>query len=437
MKYYHWLKLAVLATILCATTFGSEHEIGNGGGAWVCREGNRDIRWAMPVDLFEAQNEYGLTIATYPGSYTDIVDQVQQKLAVANKKLSDVMSKYLKKIDYLKNNPPQVTYTTDDLQVIDDVLYRIKPNSKRCEGGVITYEQVVNYKQDDRILVQRDLFLNKNPSSPPNVSEIYRAALVFHEALYAYRRDVARDRNSVMTRQMIGLIFSGISTEELRNELKKLAPNSNEPSDSKPPSSDPAEAIAEFSKTFILNPVASLILEQFNVANAPIFSIATGGGIKLTDAVTLNKRYDCRQFPLISRTSEIFKPEDIGYEFAPLDDTELENKAYENSHLVKKYVPHFLPQKPESNIELVGSSIENTYFEVIRVNKYGDLIIIRFSDQFSWVRISLSFMNGNLDILTAVLQPYLQAFASPFSFEIGKDWKIDGRIVGYTICPKS
>ncbi|MEK7692253.1 MAG: hypothetical protein AAB425_14650, partial [Bdellovibrionota bacterium] len=42
------------------------HEIGNGGGAWVCKNADLEgtVRWAQLVDLYEGRNEFELTIPT-------------------------------------------------------------------------------------------------------------------------------------------------------------------------------------------------------------------------------------------------------------------------------------------------------------------------------------------------------------------------------------
>lgn len=207
---------------LSAATSALAHEIGNGGGTWVCRETNGDIRWAKLVDIFEAQNEFGLTIATYPGSYTDIVDSVQLRLFKANRDLYQAVSDYLDKVDYLKNNPPQIVHTLTKLTKIDDALYSIEPEQESCSGGTIAYEQVVNYKNDGRILVQAKLFSGKNAGGNSNLSEVAKAALVYHEAIYAYRRETAGDKNSVMSRRIVGLIFSTLSVNELTKALETL-----------------------------------------------------------------------------------------------------------------------------------------------------------------------------------------------------------------------
>jgi uncharacterized protein (TIGR02147 family) len=198
---------------------------GNGGGAWVCREQSGAIRWAKLVDLFESQSEFGLTLPKLQGFYTDIVSQMQTRLNQANPSLASELSFDFTQIDDLKNNPPSIHLVQDTLEVINDSLYRLKPNVSECAGGMlvtdpnggekmIPYEQVVNYKNDGSILVQSDLF--------SQLSETDKAALVFHETIYKYRREVRGDTDSVVTREIVGLIFSTLSTDDLKASLARL-----------------------------------------------------------------------------------------------------------------------------------------------------------------------------------------------------------------------
>ena len=186
-------------------------KIGNGGGAWVCREANGTIRWSKLVDLFEATDEFGLTLAQYPGSVKDVVDLIQLRVFRTDVNLYQALTPYVDKLGYLSPNPPQVIFTDDVLQTIDDSLFRLKPSPRRCEGGLVAYEQTVNYKNDGLILVQSELF-NSLPISD-------KAALIFHEALYKYRRDTVGDTNSVATRRIVGLVFSTLSTADLKKAL--------------------------------------------------------------------------------------------------------------------------------------------------------------------------------------------------------------------------
>lgn len=222
------LVLSLLLMAFAASVHAGEGAVGNGGGTWVCREQNGDVRWVKLVDLFEAQGEFGLTLAQLQGKYEDIVDQTYLRLYRANPKFAEAVLKRLDELNYLRPSN-DVIWTDDTLSVIDDSLYRLKPSVRKCTGGLlgsdpksgepmIPYGQVVNFKNDGKLLVQSELF--------NNLTETEKAALVYHEAIYALRRDVAGDKNSVSTRRIIGLLFSTLSTEELKRELQAIVPDS-------------------------------------------------------------------------------------------------------------------------------------------------------------------------------------------------------------------
>jgi formylglycine-generating enzyme required for sulfatase activity len=203
-----------LAWSSLSATAMSANDVGNGGGAWVCRDNAGAIQWSRLVDLFEAESEFGLTLAQYQGQVRDIVDQVELRIFRTDRDLYEALAPYLEKVVYLEPNPPKVTYTEDALQIIDDSLYRLTPSSRRCVGGTIKYEQVVNYKNDGLILLQSEVF--------NSFSNSVKAALVLHEAVYAYRREVSGDANSVNARRIVGLIFSTLSNDELKKALESL-----------------------------------------------------------------------------------------------------------------------------------------------------------------------------------------------------------------------
>lgn len=206
---------AALGLMVLTNLANAGPKIGNGGGAWVCRESGGSIRWSKLVDLFEATDEFGLNLNLHPGtSRMEIVDQVQSRIAQADRDLSNAIAPILHDLDCLKSNPPKVTYTSHLLQTIDDSLYRIKPSPSDCVGGVVGYEQVVNYKNDGLILIDTEVFNSFDPNS--------QAALILHEAIYKYRRDVAGDTDSVTTRRLVGLIFSTISSSGLKTQLEAL-----------------------------------------------------------------------------------------------------------------------------------------------------------------------------------------------------------------------
>lgn len=197
----------------------AEVRVGNGGGAWVCYDNNtNDIRWMELVDLYEAPDApLNLTIKTRTGTYEKIVDDVRKRLNTANPAFNTALNKNFEYVDYLHasaaGTPQNIIYTSKKLTVVDDSLHSTEPDEKtECKGGSVEYGQVVNFMEDGMIKVSDKLFKS------PKFSETAKAALVFHEAIYKYRRDRG-DKNSVITREIVGHIFSDLTDVELRDKL--------------------------------------------------------------------------------------------------------------------------------------------------------------------------------------------------------------------------
>jgi formylglycine-generating enzyme required for sulfatase activity len=215
-----WLALVLMASITHVTHARAE-KTGNGGGAWVCREINGTIRWSELVDLFEAKNEFGLTLTPYSGSVGEIVELASLKILNANRPLYEALAPFIRKLNYLKPNPPKVTFSEDVLEVVDDSLYRLVPTPDLCLGGKVVYEQVANFKHDGYVLLQSEIY--------NSFSNSMKAALVLHEAIYAYRRKMANDSNSVNTRRIVGLAFSTASPAELRKFVETIGEGEIDP----------------------------------------------------------------------------------------------------------------------------------------------------------------------------------------------------------------
>jgi hypothetical protein len=228
MKSVHFFSLLIL--LFSQLSFAGGNRVGNGGAAWVCREADHSIRWAELVDLFEAQNDYGLTLQNFQGSYEKIVDQVSARiekvLPLLQVKLNVFQGSldYIQQLHYLKETDYENHYIDYPIAVVNDSLYRSVPSSSLCLKGTIQYEQVVETIDtgiqmsdgDDYLTIQRQLF--------NALSEESKAALVIHEGVYAYDRKPLSDGNSTTSidaRRTVGLLFSSISDVELLTAVNR------------------------------------------------------------------------------------------------------------------------------------------------------------------------------------------------------------------------
>lgn len=218
MKFGKQIALAALALGMAGSAYAQtvhEHEVGNGGGAWVCRNPRGAIQWIQLVDLFEAENEFRLTLENYSGTVPEILDRVRLRLLDADRDLYEALAPGIEALHGLEDAPPHVIQTAEVLREVDDSLYRVMPDpTARCPRGRIEYAQVVNFKHDGQVLVQSTLFQALSPTE--------RAALVLHEAVYAYRRTALHDANSVTSRRLVGLLFSNLPASVLAERLEEI-----------------------------------------------------------------------------------------------------------------------------------------------------------------------------------------------------------------------
>jgi hypothetical protein len=188
--------------------------VGNGGGAWVCREESNQVRWLQLADLFEAKKEFNLNPANYSGTLEEIVDQALNRVVQVDPSLHDQLAVRLSRLNYLKAVPGRIIYQQDSLDSSNDFLFRSVPDEATCTGGFLNFEQVVNYGSDDIIFMNQPLF--------EALSDFQKAALLFHEVIYANRRSVNSEVSSVNSRRLNGLIFSNLNDATLLIESKKI-----------------------------------------------------------------------------------------------------------------------------------------------------------------------------------------------------------------------
>lgn len=206
-------KKTLCVMMLAGLVQAREGSVGNGGGAWVCQNNDQlqSIRWARLVDLYEAEKEFGLPMKVFEAfDYRQIVDLQKAKLFSVNKKLYEALVPYF---DDIERNLREVD---GDLEVIDDALYRMKPSARDCSGGKVKYTQLANYTHYGSILVNEYLF------NSPKLAEVDKAALMFHEAMYAYLRDRYGDSDSVRAREIVGYVFSNLKNIEISEKIYEV-----------------------------------------------------------------------------------------------------------------------------------------------------------------------------------------------------------------------
>ncbi len=235
------MKLILLFfTVFSTLTLNAQDRVGNGGSAWVCWASDKKdfIVWIELLDLYEAREEYKLKIREYKEnadafyilrtmlkSYKDIFPQ-------------DFVKKTVEKLEQeiLKNGlleeSERITHTSADLVNTDDLqdkketdreklVFRVRPKAYSTEcPGPVTLEQLVNYKDDDKILV-KGFFFNKIKENQRNL-----AATAFHESIYATLRTLFKESSSNNARLITGLVLAEAATTKtntLKLEAEKVS----------------------------------------------------------------------------------------------------------------------------------------------------------------------------------------------------------------------
>lgn len=184
--------------------------VGNGGGVWVCQNPDKSYRWIELVDLFEARNEFQVETVMPEGFYKDLFNYRRWALAKSNPILYKELHPYLRKV--MQNH----SFIKSELQKIDDVLYRVQPGAKDCDGGQVEFKQLANFTNYNHIIINEDLWNNAV------FSEGQKAALLFHEAVYYWLRDKAKDHNSVRARAITGFLFSTLYKADMNNAIEEV-----------------------------------------------------------------------------------------------------------------------------------------------------------------------------------------------------------------------
>lgn len=218
--YSFWgARLILLSLVIFSKFLFAQDRVGNGGGTWVCRDKSRNIVWVEFQDLFEAREEFRLTLRENLGKdeegfsrpiaarFADIFKPI-----FGNSFVSDVLSSYAN-INYLKESE-KVVLTNELLSSTGDSLHRISPQGFQCPNGTIALEQFINFKFDGSLLVQQEIYQASSVRD--------RVAASFHEAIYEVLRKEYKENNSVKTRRIVGLLFSTLEKKEVVIELEKI-----------------------------------------------------------------------------------------------------------------------------------------------------------------------------------------------------------------------
>jgi hypothetical protein len=187
--------------------------VGNGGGVWACEDRTtREIRWQRFVDLFEAENEFGLRIERLERAPREIVREKMELIAKHSPNLHRLLLAYPVNFRKVIRFLPK----SSGLTVIEDAAIRVRPLPESCEDGYLYYGQLANFTFDGRLLISTKFW------SDPTFTNTERGALLVHEAIYKALREGMGDRDSSRVRQIVGLLFAELDTKDKFQKIESL-----------------------------------------------------------------------------------------------------------------------------------------------------------------------------------------------------------------------
>ncbi|MCO5141690.1 MAG: hypothetical protein M9962_01215 [Oligoflexia bacterium] len=206
------LSLFLFLSIIPVVSIASPR-VGNGGGVWVCQnESFTKVRWMHFVDLFEAENEFGLSLAKVENLsewqiYTEKMKLLRKVSPEITRLIRINLSDLLRTIKFL----PEST----ELTQIEDAFIRVRPSPSSCLNGYLYYGQLANFTFDGRLLISSKFW------NDPEFSKREKAALLVHETIYKTLRDHYGDENSSRSRFIVGILFSTLPVDQQKARISR------------------------------------------------------------------------------------------------------------------------------------------------------------------------------------------------------------------------
>ena len=183
--------------------------IGNGGGVWACEGPQKEIYDYMFMDVFEARREYQLTLPELQVSATQFL-KTQKAWILTSLPQGQ---KIVQHIEYVEKN---ITWIDDIINSIPDAANKISPHPSTCKQGEWKAVQLVNFTDDFRVLVRREIF------ESPLLTDLERVAVYVHEGVYSYLRSEYSDSNSVRARAIVAVVLSDLKSEDKTARILKV-----------------------------------------------------------------------------------------------------------------------------------------------------------------------------------------------------------------------
>jgi hypothetical protein len=171
-----------------------------------------------------------------------------------------------------------------------------------------------------------------------------------------------------------------------------------------------------------LNPYIMALQKEFDNAVKP--TEQKGNQTIISSLIQMNKRYECRTFFALSKTDVAAPMEGrTWYQFTRFGQLFIDNQSYMETGRVKTFAPNVMMEN-----ELWGQSLERNYYEALRINAHGDLIVQSFSEQQLWARMLMNWLG--IDELVNSWLAKFKGMALPTSV-----FGATGFVVSVSYCP--
>lgn len=215
------LILLITCGSLTYTNAASSDRTNNGGGLWACKPGALEPATKyIFVDFFEAKEQYNWTLRNFDGYGIDsIINFIGREV---QRDLPSYAGLWMQALQTVRSN---LRFPNAELIVIDDGLWDIRPDPTTCQG-LWTYTQFANFNRQGQVLIANSLW------NSPLISNLEKAGLIWHEAIYLWLRTSYQDTSSLRARKITGLLFSDLPAAqkmaELSRTLNEQTPTSQE-----------------------------------------------------------------------------------------------------------------------------------------------------------------------------------------------------------------
>ncbi|WP_413578736.1 hypothetical protein ACLVWU_09375 [Bdellovibrio sp. HCB290] len=206
MKMFLFLMISVLA----GTAFAAPR-VNNGGGGWACRnKQSGEVLWVKAADLTKVEFYSPGKLTEKDGHVWALLAEQHNLIERALPRLAQILKSYPLNISQRLRSVPEA------LSYIPDAELRYKPPTTSCPGGVVSFVQLADANLDGEIIYSKRVW------DLPVFSNYQKAAILLHEEIYYALRKVFGDGSSYRTRQIIGLMYSGLSDFELNRQVEEV-----------------------------------------------------------------------------------------------------------------------------------------------------------------------------------------------------------------------